>query len=170
MHPEAMKHKASLWDGDYGTSRHITDVHWEGDITPEELIDVADRITTEWQTIDLELDPAHPSYGQVFRLERPSQNALEDASELSIAQAEDELAGKYVWVHCYQLVEDPQGDTEDEDGRTYRKLFHTVMFSMEFTSFDDAAAKCDENFGEDAWSEYELYLDDDLPAPIAHYG
>src|SRR5665811_1261424 len=87
MHPEAMKHKASLWDGDYGTSRHITDVHWEGDITPEELIDVADRITTEWQTIDLELDPAHPSYGQVFHLERPSQNALEDASELSIAQA-----------------------------------------------------------------------------------
>src|SRR5450756_1263572 len=108
----------------------ITDVHWEGDITPEELIDVADRITTEWQTIDLELDPAHPSYGQVFRLERPSQNALED-----------ELAGKYVWVHCFQLVEDPQGDTEDEDGRTYRKLFHTVMFSMEFTSFDDVAAK-----------------------------
>lgn len=170
MHPEAMKHKASLWDGDYGTSRHITDVHWEGDITPEELIDVADRITTEWQTIDLELDPAHPSYGQVFRLVRPSQNALEDASELSIAQAEDELAGRYVWVHCYQLVEDPQGDTEDEDGRTYRKLFHTVMFSMEFTSFDDVAAKCDENFGEDAWSEYELYLDDDLPAPIAHGG
>ena len=44
------------------------------------------------------------------------------------------------------------------------------MFSMEFTSFDDVAAKCDENFGEDAWSEYELYLDDDLPAPIAHGG
>lgn len=169
MHPEAMKHKASLWDGDYGTSRHITDVHWEGDITPEELMDVADQITTEWQTIDLELDPAHPRHGQVFRLQRRSQSALED-SALSIAQAEDEWAGKYVWVHCCQLVEDPEGDTEVEDGRTYRRIFHTVMFSMEFTSFDDVAAQCDENFGEDAWSEYELYLDDDLPAPIAHCG
>ena len=33
MHPEVMKHKASLWDGEFGTSRHITDVYWEGDIT-----------------------------------------------------------------------------------------------------------------------------------------
>jgi hypothetical protein len=56
MHPEAMKHKASLWDGEVGTSGHITDVHWEGDITQEELIDVADQITSDWQTMDLELD------------------------------------------------------------------------------------------------------------------
>jgi hypothetical protein len=169
MHAEAMKHKASLWDGDYGTSGHITDVHWEGDITPEELIDVADQITSDWQTIDLELDPAHPSHGQVFRLRRPAENDLEDASAPSIAQAEDELAGKYVWVHCCRLVEDPQGDIQDEDGRTYRKVFHTVMFSMEFTSFDDVAVQCDENFDSNGWSEYELFLDDDLPVPVAHY-
>ena len=37
MHPDVMKHKASLWEGDAGTSTHITDVHWEGDISEEEL-------------------------------------------------------------------------------------------------------------------------------------
>jgi len=170
MHPEAMKHKASLWDGEYGTSGHITDVHWEGDITPEELMDVADQITGDWQTIDLELDPAHPSHGQVFRLQRPWPSAMEAADALRRAEAEDELAGKYVWVHCCKHVFDEDGETDDESGRNYRQLFHTVMFSMEFTSFDDIAAQCDEHFGKGEWSEYELYLDDDLPAPIASYG
>ena len=37
MHPDTMKHKASLWEGEFGISRHITDVHWEGDITQQEL-------------------------------------------------------------------------------------------------------------------------------------
>ena len=170
MHPEAMKHKASLWDGDYGTSGHITDVHWEGDITQEELMDVADQITSDWQTIDLELDPAHPSQGQVFRLHRSLPVPLDDADDLQKAQAEDELAGKYVWVHCCKHVYDEDGDTDDETGKTYRQFFHAVMFTTEFTSFDDIAAQCDEHFGEDEWSEYELYLDDDLPPPIASYG
>ena len=40
MHPDVMKHKASLWEGDAGTSTHITDVHWEGDISEEELREV----------------------------------------------------------------------------------------------------------------------------------
>jgi hypothetical protein len=43
------------------------------------------------------------------------------------------------------------------------------MFSMEFTSFDDVAVQCDENFDSNGWSEYELFLDDDLPVPVAHY-
>lgn len=170
MDPSIMKHSASLWDGEYGTSGHITDVHWEGDITPGELMDIADQVSREWQTIDLELDPAHPSYGQVFRLQRHLYDSLEDADAVGKAQAEDALAGKNVWVHCCQLVEDPQGDTEDEDGRTYRRLFHTVMFNMEFSSFDDVAAQCDEYFGQGDWREYELYLDDDMPAPVASYG
>lgn len=170
MKPAAMKHKAILWDGASGTSRHITDIHWQGDITQEELIDVADQVTSEWQTIDLELDPAHPAHGQVFRLQRHWQDAVEDADDLRKAEAQDKLAGKFVWVHCSQLVEDPQGDTKDEDGRTYRRLFHTVMFNVEFSSFDDVAAQCDEYFGEGEWHEYELYLDDDLPEPVASYG
>ncbi len=170
MHAEAMKHKASLWDGDYGTSGHITDVHWEGDITPEELMDVADQISNDWQTIDLELDPAHPAHGQVFRLHRSFAVPLDDADDLQRAQAEDELSGEFVWVHCCKHVYDKDGDTEDKNGRIYRQFFNTVMFATEFTSFDDIAAQCDEHFGEGEWSEYELYLDDDLPPPIASYG
>ena len=169
MHAEAMKHKASLWDGDYGTSGHITDVHWEGDISQEELMDVADQISKGWQTIDLELDPAHPSHGQVFRLHKLLQIPLDDADELQRAQAEDELAGKYVWVHCCKHVYDKAGELEDESGRAYRQVFNTIMFVVEFTSFDEIADQCDEHFGMGAWDEYELYLDDELPQPVATY-
>ncbi|HQC85174.1 MAG TPA: hypothetical protein PLN82_04850, partial [Rhodoferax sp.] len=95
-----MKHKASLWDGDYGTSRHITDVHWEGDITQEELISVADQISSDWQTIDLELDPAHPCHGNTYRLQKSWPNLLDEAYALRTLEAEDELEGTFVWVHC----------------------------------------------------------------------
>ena len=70
MHPDTMKHKASLWDGEFGTSRHITDVHWEGDITQQELAEVAEQISPDWQTVNLELDPAHPRHGQIYRLSK----------------------------------------------------------------------------------------------------
>jgi hypothetical protein len=59
MHAKTMKHSASLWDGEVGASRCIDVVHWEGDITPEQLIHVANQITTEWQMIDMQLDPLH---------------------------------------------------------------------------------------------------------------
>jgi hypothetical protein len=165
-----MKHKASLWHGEVGTSGHITDVHWEGDITQEELIDVADQITSDWQTMDLELDPTHPCHGQVFRLCKFVPDLTDATSEFQKRQAEAELAGQYVWVHCCQHVADTLGDMEDDAGQTYHQVFNTVMFCTEFVSFDDIAQQCNDNFGEDAWSEYELYLDDDLPTPVASYG
>lgn len=169
MHPETMKHKASLWEGDCGTSRHITDVYWEGDITQEELIDAADRISTVWETLDLELDPAHPLHGQVFHLKRPSQDDIEEAYAIREAQTLAALVGQDVWVHCCEHVYDEDGDYEDEDGKTYDKLLHTIMFSMKFTSLDDVAAECDQFLGADAWNEFNLYLHDELPTPVARY-
>jgi hypothetical protein len=170
MHPETMKHKASLWDGEFGISGHITDVHWEGDITREELTDVADQVTSDWQTIDLELDPAHPCHDKIYRLYKliPDLNAA--TSESQKLQAEVELAGQYVWVHCCKHVFDPLGDLQDEHGQTYHQVFNTVMFCTEFVSFDDIAQQCDDSFGADAWNEYELFLNDDLPTPVATYG
>lgn len=170
MHPESMKHKASLWRGDVGLSDHITDVYWEGDITQQELIDVADQITTDWQTLDLDLDPAHPCHGQTYRLQKPWPSPSDEEDSLRMLEAEDELDGKFVWVHCCQNVLDPLGELEDELGRPYRQVFNSAMFCTEFTTFDDIALQCDENFGEDAWDEYELYLDEDLPEPVATYG
>ena len=170
MHPATMKHKASLWDGEYGTSGHITDVHCEGDITQEELIDVADQITSDWQIIDLELDRAHPCHGQVFRLCKFVPDLADATSESQKLQAELELAGQYVWVHCSKHVVDPLGDMVDDSGQTYRQVFNTIMFCTEFVSFDDLAQQCNDNFGKDDWSEYELFLDDDLPTPVASYG
>ena len=169
MHPDVMKHKASLWDGEFGQSRHITDVYWEGDISQPELLEVADQISPDWQTIDLELDPAHPRHGQVFRLQKSSLEASDDASFELLLETEEELGGQYVWVHCCQHVYDPLGELEDDSGRTYRQVFNTMMFCMEFTSFEDIAAQCDAHFGKKKWDEYELYLDDDLPVPTATY-
>jgi hypothetical protein len=170
MHPETMKHKASLWDGEFGTSNHITDIHWEGDLTQEELVDVADQITVDWQTIDLELDPAHPRNGQVFRLCKAVPDLAEVSSESQKIQAEAELVGEYVWVHCCKRVADPVGEMQDDSGQIYRQFFNTIMFCTEFVSFDDIAEQCDDNFGQGEWSAYELYLDDDLPTPVASYG
>lgn len=171
MHPDTMKHKASLWDGEFGTSRHITDVHWEGDITQQELAEVAEQISPDWQTVNLELDPAHPRHGQIYRLSKrptwPSPDA--EAFALSVLEAEDGLEGRYVWVHCCRHADDPAGEMVDANGRTYRQVFNTVMFCSEFTSFDDIAAQCNEHFGDDGWDEYELYLDDELPQPVATY-
>ena len=170
MHPESMKHKASLWTGDVGTSDHITVVDWEGDITQEELIDVADQITPDWQTLDLELDPAHPCHGKTYRLHRPWPSASDEEESLRMLKAEDELEGKFVWVHCCHNVLDPLGELEDAVGRAYRQVFNSAMFCIEFTTFDDIALQCDDNFGEDAWDEFELFLDDDLPEPVGSYG
>ena len=169
MHPDVMKHKASLWEGEFNRSRHITDVYWEGDITQEELREVADQISRNWQTIDLELDPAHPCHGRVFRLERDSPDLNDQPPIALLQETEDELGGQYVWVHCCQHVYDPLGELEDDLGRTYRQVFSTMMFCVEFTSFDDIAAQCDAHFGKEEWDEYELYLDDDLPVPTATY-
>jgi len=169
MNPESMKHKASLWTGDVGIG-HITDVHWEGDISQKELANVADQITTDWQTIDLELDPAHPCHGQTYRLQNAWSSPSEQEEALRKYETEGELEGKFVWVHCCQNVLDPLGELEDELGRSYRQVFNTAMFCTEFTSFDDIALQCDGNFGDEAWDEYELFLDEDLPVPIASYG
>lgn len=169
MHPESMKHKASLWEGAYGTSRHITDVHWEGDITPQELIEVADQITSDWQTVDLMLDPEHPRHGETFRLQKTWPRPSDEESTLRTLEAEDELESKYVWVHCCKHIYEPTGELEDDDGRSYHQIFNTVMFCTAFTSFDDIALQCDENFGANEWDAYELYLDDELPEPAAYY-
>ncbi len=169
MHPETMKHKASLWEGEVGTSNHITDVHWEGDISQDALREVADQISNLWQTIDLELDPTHPRHGQTFRLHRDLA-ALVSAAELQFLQeTEDELDGQYVWVHCCQHGFDPAGEHEDDQGRAFRQVFSTMMFCAEFTSFEDIADQCDAHFGKNGWDEYELYLDDDLPVPTATF-
>ena len=170
MHPESMKHKASLWDGEYGTSGHITDVHWEGDITQEELMDVADQITPDWQTIDLVLDAGHPRFGEVFRLRKFAPDFAEVVSDTHKEHAEAEQAGQFVWVHCCKHIDDQHGELVDASGRSYSQAFQTAMFCTEFTSFDDIAVQCDNNFGRGEWSEYELYLDDDLPTPVASYG
>lgn len=170
MHPEFMKHKASLWDGEIGSSKHITDVHWEGDISQEELMEVSDQISTDWQTIDLELDPAHPCHGKTYRLQRTWPRMGDEEDSLRILEAEDELEGKFVWVHCCQNIQDPRGELVDSTGRSYRQVFNTAMFCTEFTSFDDVASQCDDAFGADAWDAYELYPDDALPEPVAYYG
>ena len=169
MHPDSMKHKASLWFGDVGTSVHITDVHWEGDISQQELMEVADQISPDWQTIDLELDPHHPGYGRTYRLYRdaPGDDALETLRALEM---EAELAGQYVWVHCCQVVLDPEGELVNATGHSIRQNFSTVMFCTEFISFLDVAQQCDAHFGQGEWDEYELYLDDALPTPVASFG
>lgn len=169
MHPETMKHKASLWDGAFGTSTHITDVHWEGDISQEELMEVADQISPDWQTIDLELDAAHPCHGRTYRLQKTSLSLQAEELALRTLEAEDALEGQYVWVHCYQQVYDPTGEHVDEAGRPFRQVFSTLMFCTEFTTFDEIADQCDENFGPGEWDAYELYLDDHLPVPTATY-
>ena len=169
MHPDTMKHKASLWEGDFGNSRHITDVHWEGDITQQELMEVADQISPDWQTIDLELDKAHSQHGKTYQLQKTWPSVTDEAFALRTLEAEDELEGQYVWVHCCKHIEAEDGELVDESGRAYRQLFNTLMFCVPFTTFDEIAEQCDEHFGKDAWDEYELYLDDELPPPIATY-
>jgi hypothetical protein len=44
------------------------------------------------------------------------------------------------------------------------------MFCTEFISFLDVAQQCDAHFGQGEWDEYELYLDDALPTPVASFG
>ena len=170
MQPSLMKHKASLWDGDFATSRHITDVYWEGDITKDELMDVADQISKDWKTIDLELDPAHPCCGQVFQLRSGSDGDPTESNSQRALEVEIQLTGQYVWVHCCQNISDPSGELIDDYGKPYRQVFNTLMFCVEFSSFEDIATQCDDNFGAEEWDAYELYPDDGLPEPIAYYG
>ena len=41
------------------------------------------------------------------------------------------------------------------------------MFSTLFITLDDIEALCDKHYGEGVWDEYSLYLDDQLPEPLA---
>jgi len=96
MHPDTMKHKASLWFGEFGTSVHITDVYWEGDISQQELMAVADQISADWQTIDLELDPQHPCHGRTYRLSKAGPGLAAEEDALRAIEMEDALEGHYV--------------------------------------------------------------------------
>ena len=116
------------------------------------------------------LTPHHPRHGQTYRLTKPGPSLADEEDALRALEMEDALEGKYVWVHCCQVVMDPEGDLVDVAGRHYRQDFSTVMFCTEFTSFEDVALQCDENFGKGEWDEYELYLDDELPLPVASFG
>ena len=169
MRASKMKHKASLWEGEVATSRHITDVYWEGDITQEELVEVANQISGAWRTIDLELDPAHPRHGETFRLTSPEYSRWSPLNTAHERHIESQLAGQYVWVHCCQHVFDPAGELQDPEGRHFRQVFSTLMFCTEFTTFNDVADQCDDNFGAGEWDAYELYTDDSLPSPVASF-
>ena len=161
MNAKAMKHSASIWEGDVGTSRCIEVVHWEGDITPKQLASVANQITTDWQTIDLQLDPVHPMHGSAYHLRKMTDDEYEEAEyQRRRAVFEEKYAGRRVWVHGYHY----EGD---EAAGTLEQFFYDVMFSTMFITLDDIEALCDNHYGEGVWDEYSIYLDDKLPMPLA---
>ncbi len=160
MNPKSMKHSASLWDGEVGVSRCIDVVHWEGDITPEQLANVANQISVEWQMIDLQLDPAHPMHGNAYHLRKLSDDEYEEAEYLKRKAAfEAKYAGKRVWVHGYHHEGDAALGTD-------QPFFYDTMVSTIFITLDDIEALCDAQYGEGVWDEYSLYLDDKLPTPL----
>ena len=160
MNAKTMKHSASLWDGEVGASRCIDVVHWEGDITPEQLIHVANQITTDWQMIDMQLDPLHPLHGNAYHLRRMTDDEYEEAEyQKRKAAFEHKYAGRRVWVHGYHYEVDDVAGTE-------QPFFYDVMFSTMFITLDHIAALCDKQYGEGVWDEYSLYLDDKLPTPL----
>jgi hypothetical protein len=160
MNAKTMKHSASIWDGEVGASRCIDVVHWEGDITPEQLANVANQVSMDWQMIDVQLDPAHPQHGNAYYLRRKTDDEYEEAEYLKRKAAfEAKYAGKRVWVHGYHVEE---GETVDAD----QPFFYDVMFSTMFITLDDIEALCDKHYGEGVWEEYSLYLDDKLPTPL----
>jgi hypothetical protein len=161
MTAKTMKHSASLWDGEVGNSRCIDVVHWEGDITPEQLANVATQISTVWQTIDLQLDPAHPMHGNAYHLRKMADDEYEEAEyQKRKAAFEARYAGKRVWVHGYHHEEDVASGTSEP-------FYYDTMFSTLFITLADIEALCDQHYGADVWDEYSLYLDDKLPTPLA---
>ena len=160
MNSKTMKHSASIWDGTVGDSRCIEVVHWEGDITPEQLANVAHQISSVWQTIDIQLDPAHPKHGNIYQLRRLDDDEYEEAEyHKRKAAFEARYAGKRVWVHGYHFEEDTAGAAQP--------FFYDHMFSTLFITLADIEALCDKHYGEGVWDEYSLYLDDKLPTPLA---
>jgi len=161
MHPTSMKHSASIWDGAVGSSNCIDVVHWEGDITPEQLANVAHQISPVWQTIDLQLDPAHPMHGNVYHLRRLNDDEYEEQQyQQRKAAFEARYAGQRVWVHAYHFEEDLEAGTSEA-------FFYDHMFSTLFITLADIEALCDKHYGADVWDAYSLYLDDQLPTPLA---
>ena len=160
MNPNTLKHSASLWDGAVGESNCIEVVHWEGDITPEQLANVAHQISSAWQSIDLQLDPAHPLHGNLYQLHRLHEDEYEEAEYLKRKAAfEARHAGKRVWVHGYHFEEDLAAGTSEP-------FFYDHMFSTLFITLADIESLCDKHYGEGIWDEYSLYLDEQLPTPL----
>jgi hypothetical protein len=161
MNPKSMKHSASIWDGEIGTSHCIDVVHWEGDITPEQLAHVANQISKDWQTIDMQLDTAHPMHGNVYHLRRITDDEYEEAEyKKRKAAFEERYAGQRVWVHGFHY-------NEDVAAGTYQPFYYDVMFSTLFVTIDDIESLCNKHYGDGVWDEYSLYLDDRLPKPLA---
>jgi hypothetical protein len=161
MNPKTMKHSASIWDGEVGLSRCIDVVHWEGDITPEQLAHVATQISADWQMVDLQLDPSHPLHGNVFHLRKMDDDAYEEAEyQKRKAAFEARYAGRRVWVHGYHYEEDVEAGTSEP-------FFYDTMISTLFITLADIEALCDKHYGEGVWDEFSLYLDDKLPTPLA---
>ena len=160
MRAKAMKHSASVWDGEVGASRCIDVVHWEGDITPEELAHVASQISPDWQMLDLQLDPAHPLHGNAYQLRRRTDDEYEEAELIKRRAAfAVKHAGKRVWVHgCH--IEVRPGEHTDQP------FFYDTMFSTVLTTLDDIETLCDQHYGAGIWDEYSIYLDDKLPKPL----
>ena len=160
MHPKTMKHSASIWDGEVGQSRCIEVVHWEGDITPEQLANVALQISADWQSIDMQLDPAHPMHGNVYHLRRVSGDEYEEAEyQKRKAAFEARYAGKRVWVHGYHFEEDLANGSSEP-------FYYDQMYSTLFITLADIEALCDKHYGEGVWDEYSLSLDEDPPTPL----
>ena len=160
MKPDTMKHSAHIWDGEAGSSRCIEIVHWEGDITPEELASVADQLSPVWQTVELHLDPAHPLHGNIYYLHRLTDDAYEEAEYLKRRAAfEKRYAGQRVWIHGYHF------EDEHDDGSA-EPFFYDHMFSTVFQTLAEVEALCDQHYGAGVWDEYSLYLDDKLPTPL----
>lgn len=155
-----MKHSASIWDGEVGNSRCIDVVHWEGDITPEELANVASQISPVWEMVDLQLDPAHPLHGNPYHLRRLTDDEYEEAEFYKRRAAfEAKHVGKRVWVHGYHIEVRPGEHTD-------QPFFYDMMFSTVFHTLDEIEALCDKHYGAGVWDEYSLYLDDKLPKPL----
>ena len=161
MRKNAMKHSASIWDGEVGASRCIDVVHWEGDITPEELANVASQISPDWDMVDLQLDPVHPLHGNTYQLRRLTDDEYEEAELIKRRAAfATKHAGKRVWVHGYHIEVRPGEHTD-------QPFFYDTMFSTVLTTLDDIEALCDQHYGAGIWDEYSLYLDNKLPKPLA---
>ena len=160
MPSNTMKHSASIWAGEVGQSRCIDVVHWEGDITPEQLANVATQISSDWQMVDLQLDPAHPLHGNTYHLRRMDADTYEELEyQKRKAAFEARHAGKRVWVHAYHYE-------NDLVAKTSQPFYYDTMFSTLFITLADIEALCDQRYGEGVWDEFSLYLDESLPGAL----